>query len=57
MLAEAEQPDLQEYAFDMTYSWELHHLMNTIAQGKDSVAKATPFSLKICSAFQKMHSA
>ncbi|HUW07238.1 MAG TPA: alpha-amylase family glycosyl hydrolase [Williamwhitmania sp.] len=37
MLAEAEQPDLQEYAFDMTYSWEFHHIMNAIAQGKDSI--------------------
>ncbi|HUX53854.1 MAG TPA: alpha-amylase family glycosyl hydrolase [Williamwhitmania sp.] len=37
MLAEAEQPDLQEYAFDMTYSWEFHNIMNAIAQGKDSI--------------------
>ncbi len=33
MLAEAEGPELHE-AFDMTYSWELLHLMNDIAQGK-----------------------
>lgn len=53
MLAEAEQPDLQEYAFDMTYSWELHHLMNTIAQCKDSVAKLDTFFLKDMQRFPK----
>ncbi|NOX46143.1 MAG: alpha-amylase [Chlorobi bacterium] len=34
MLAEAEQRDLHEKAFDMTYAWELHHIMNDIAEGK-----------------------
>ncbi len=34
MLAEAEQPDLQIHAFDMTYAWELHHIMNQIAKGE-----------------------
>ena len=33
MLAEAEDARL-DAAFDMTYGWELHHLMNDIAQGK-----------------------
>jgi alpha-amylase len=33
MLAEAEDPKLHA-AFDMTYGWELHHLMNEVAQGK-----------------------
>ncbi len=33
MLAEWEDPKLHE-SFDMTYAWELHHLMNDIAQGK-----------------------
>jgi len=33
MLAEAEDPRLHA-AFDMTYGWELHHLLNDIAQGK-----------------------
>jgi len=36
MLAEAEQPDLQIYAFDMTYAWELHHILNQIAKGKQN---------------------
>ncbi len=34
MLAEAEQLDMHEYAFDMTYAWELHHIYNEIAKGK-----------------------
>ncbi len=34
MLAEAEEPDLTEKAFDMNYAWHLHFLMNEIAQGK-----------------------
>ncbi|MBN2173136.1 MAG: alpha-glucosidase C-terminal domain-containing protein, partial [Bacteroidales bacterium] len=34
MLAEAEQADLHFNAFDMTYAWELHHILNSIAQGK-----------------------
>lgn len=38
MLAEIEEPThYLEKGFDMNYSWELHHLMNNIAQGKDSV--------------------
>jgi glycosidase len=38
MLAEAEKPVLQDSAFDMSYSWTLHSLMNSIAQGKKKVA-------------------
>jgi len=29
---------LMEKGFDMNYSWELHHLMNRVAQGKDTVS-------------------
>ncbi len=36
MLAESDQPELQEKAFDMTYDWKLHHLFNEIASGKSS---------------------
>ncbi|MCB9233080.1 MAG: alpha-glucosidase C-terminal domain-containing protein [Bacteroidia bacterium] len=39
MLAEDEGPQLHDHAFDMTYGWEFHHLMNQIAQGKESPAK------------------
>jgi alpha-amylase len=38
MVAENEaQTDFMKKGFDMSYAWELHHLMNSIAQGKDSV--------------------
>ncbi len=37
MLAEAEEAAMHEKAFDMTYSWNLHHTMNAIAQGKKSL--------------------
>ena len=37
MLAEIEDPKFLEKGFDMNYAWEMHHLMNSIAQGKDSV--------------------
>ncbi|RPI70311.1 MAG: alpha-amylase, partial [Ignavibacteriales bacterium] len=33
MLAEAWEPELHR-AFDMTYSWDIHHLMSEIAKGK-----------------------
>jgi len=32
MLAEAEQADLFDRAFDACYAWEMHHLMNDVAQ-------------------------
>ncbi len=34
MLAEAEQPDHHTNAFDMSYAWELHHILNSIAKEK-----------------------
>lgn len=37
MLAEAENPELHEKAFDMTYAWDLHHLMNDVARGSKNV--------------------
>jgi glycosidase len=36
MLAEAEGPEYHR-AFDMTYAWELHHLMNQVAKGEEEV--------------------
>lgn len=33
MLAEAEGPEFHKNAFDMTYGWEFHHLMNEVAKG------------------------
>jgi glycosidase len=44
LLAEAEGPQFHT-AFDMTYGWELHHLLNSIAQGKEGTsALATYFA-------------
>lgn len=34
---EGKAKELCETAFDMYYGWELHHLMNNVAQGKSSV--------------------
>ena len=33
MLAEAEKPEHHEEAFDMSYGWSTHHMMNEIAAG------------------------
>jgi 1,4-alpha-glucan branching enzyme len=33
-LAEADQPKLHNKAFDMSYDWKFHHIMNQIANGK-----------------------
>lgn len=38
MLAEAEKEELHHNAFDATYAWEAHHIMNEIAKGKMTVA-------------------
>ena len=38
LLAEGEDPALHEEAFDASYSWELHHLMNAIARGEKGAA-------------------
>ncbi len=38
MLAEAEQVDHHEKAFDMSYAWELHHIMNQIAKGEKNAS-------------------
>jgi 1,4-alpha-glucan branching enzyme len=38
MLAESDQPVLNKDAFDATYDWKLHHIMNQVAQGKMDVS-------------------
>lgn len=45
MLAEAEHPDLNETAFDMSYNWPLKNLMADIAAGKSASAVASLDSL------------
>lgn len=52
MVAENEgQTDFLKKGFDMSYAWELHHLMNNIAQGKDSVKSLNKYYLKETSVF------
>jgi glycosidase len=50
MLAEAEDPGIHA-AFDMTYGWRLHHLLNEIAQKKQSTAALDAYFAKDDSLF------
>jgi glycosidase len=50
MLAEANEPELHEHAFDMTYAWDLHFLMNEVAKGKKN---ANDLAEKIATEKQK----
>jgi alpha-amylase len=43
LLAEIEDTKFLEKGFDMNYAWEMHHLMNSVAQGKDSVSKLVKY--------------
>ena len=48
MLAEAEVPEHHTRAFDMSYAWEMHHIMNEVAKGNwsvDSIRQAVPEQL------------
>jgi alpha-amylase len=45
LLAEAEDPRMHQ-AFDMTYGWELHHLLNEIAQEKKGTAALDVYFVK-----------
>lgn len=44
---EAEAQDLTESAFDMYYGWTLHHLMNGVAQGKNTVEDLWGYFAKV----------
>ena len=46
MLAESEEPEHHEQAFDMTYAWDLHHLMNDITKGKKTADEFVTFYAK-----------
>jgi len=46
MLAESEQPNHHVHAFDMTYSWELHHIMNEIAKGNKNARDIDKYFIK-----------
>jgi glycosidase len=50
MLAESEDPGIHA-AFDMTYGWELHHLLNDIAQGKKNTSVLDGYFAKQDSVF------
>lgn len=53
MLAEAEKPEMQQFAFDADYGWELHHIMNQIAKGKMNVNNLEKYLLKNISEYPK----
>lgn len=50
---EAEAQDLTESAFDMYYGWELHHLMNGVAQGKKTVEDLWGYFAKVDTTLRK----
>lgn len=47
MLAEAEGAEFHEKAFDMTYGWEFHHIMNQIAKGEMTIADIATYQAKV----------
>lgn len=47
MLAEAEEYDLLDHAFDANYAWELMHLMNDIYKGEKNVEDLTAYIQKL----------
>lgn len=53
MLAEAEKAELLHKAFDMQYGWELHHIMNKVAQGTMDVSHIDAYMQKADSVLQK----
>ncbi|MGW1455450.1 alpha-amylase family glycosyl hydrolase [Salegentibacter agarivorans] len=53
MLAESEDKDLFENAFDMGYNWEGHHIMNEIAQGKQTAKDWDAYMQKIDTTYQE----
>ena len=50
MLAEAESPAMHP-SFDMTYGWELHHLLNDVAKGKAPTSKLDEYFAKDTTAY------
>jgi glycosidase len=46
MLAEAEEPQHHIRAFDMSYAWELHHILNSIAKGEKNANAIETYFLK-----------
>ena len=52
LLAEAETPTAHA-AFDMTYGWELHHLLNDIAQGRKPTSELDAYLARQDSAYAR----
>ena len=50
LLAEAEEPRMH-LAFDATYGWELHHLLNEISQGKKGTGELDAYFARQDSAY------
>jgi len=46
MLAEAEIPEQQYKAFNMSYSWELHHIIHQIAKGEKNLMSLDTYFVK-----------
>lgn len=53
MLAESEDKDLFHEAFDMGYNWEGHHIMNEMAQGKQTAKDWDAYMQKIDTTYQE----
>jgi glycosidase len=51
MLAESDQPELHRKAFDVTYGWPFHHLMNEIAAGKKTANAISSHFAKVDSVY------
>lgn len=47
MLAEAEGPEFHTKAFDMTYGWEFHHIINQIAAGEKELSALDEYKAKM----------
>ena len=52
MLAEAESPEMHS-AFDMTYGWELHHLLNQIAKGEKPTSELDAYFARQANAYPR----
>lgn len=55
LLAEAERDNLADASetFDANYAWELHHLLNSLAQGRKSVADLKDYIARDAARFPK----
>lgn len=52
-LAEGELVELHEAGFDATYTWELHHLMNDVAQGRKCASDIAEYVVRDAEKFPR----